>query len=57
MKDSEVGAFIVMAISALSAYATGAIDKLDALLFIISMTLIYILLVLYRIKSNLEKRK
>lgn len=57
MKDSEVGVFIVMAISALSAYASGTIDKLDALLCIISMTLIYILLVLCKIKSNLEKRK
>lgn len=57
MKDSEICVFIVMTIAALSAYSSGTIDKLDALLCIISMTLIYILLVLCRIKSNLEKRK
>lgn len=56
MKDSEVGVFIVMTIAALSAYSSGTIDKLDALLCIISMTLIYILLVLCRIKSKLEKK-
>lgn len=57
MNDSEVGAFIVMTIVALSSYAVGNIDKIDCLLCIISMTLIYILLVLCRIKSKLDKNK
>ena len=57
MNDSEVGAFIVMTIVALSSYAIGNIDKIDCLLCIISMTLIYILLVLCRIKSKLDNNK
>lgn len=55
MSNSEVGTFTVLTIAALFSWVLGAIEKTDCLLCIISMTLIYILQVLCRIKSNIEK--
>ncbi len=57
MYSAEVKVFILFVIVALIGYYAGTITKVESLLCIISMTLIYILLVLCRIKSNIEKHK
>lgn len=57
MNRADVITYFVMFVFISASYVTKSISKTDCLLCIISMTLIYILLVLCRIKSNIEKRK
>lgn len=55
MHSSEVKTFIVLAIASVASCLVGSISKSEALLTIICITLIYVLLVLCRIKSEIEK--
>lgn len=57
MNGADVITYFVMFVFISVSYVTKSIGKTDCLLCIICMTLIYILLVLCRIKSNIEKRK
>ncbi len=57
MNRADVITYFVMFVFISVSYVTKSISKTDCLLCIICMTLIYILLVLCRIKSNIEKCK
>ena len=57
MNRADVIMYFVMFVFISVSYVTKSISKTDCLLCIICMTLIYILLVLCRIKSNIEKCK
>lgn len=57
MSSTDVRTFFLFIFAALISQILGSITKVDSLLCIISMTLVYILLVLCRIKSNIEKHK
>lgn len=54
MNRADVITYFVMFVFISVSYVTKSISKTDCLLCIICMTLIYILLVLCRIKSNIE---
>lgn len=57
MNSADVRIFILCMIVSLFGECLGTITKVESLLCVICMTLVYILLVLCRIKSNIEKRK
>lgn len=55
MTNTDVKIFILIMIASLLGQCLGTITKVESLLCVISMTLGYILLVLCRIKSNIDK--
>lgn len=57
MNSADVRIFILLMIVSLFGECLGTITKVESLLCVICMTLVYILLVLCRINSNIEKRK
>ena len=57
MSNTDVRIFILLMIVALLGQCFCTITKVESLLCVICMTLIYILLVLCRINSNIEKHK
>ncbi len=57
MSNTDVRIFILLMIVALLGQCFGTITKVESLLCVICMTLVYILLVLCRINNNIEKRK
>lgn len=54
MNDREVRLFIIIVCITLIAYSLETINKVDCFIYIISVTLINILLVLCRIKDKLK---
>lgn len=57
MNNIDVRIFSAMVAIFMIAFVVGKIEIIEALLYIISMTLVYILLVLCRIKNIFEKDK